>query len=129
MDRKTLQALHTKTGELITVCNRMLAAVISLGSLFCLMLMASMVLAQKPEQVFHIQAFMINYSEFAKAEAPSDVAVAAQKAGPLHKDPNWDGAVAGAGMGLTVGRNIPLIGGVAGPIIGALIGYRMDSKI
>ncbi len=44
-------------------------------------------------------------------------------------DPNWDGALAGWGVGSAYGIFIPVIGPVAGPMLGAAIGYNLDSEL
>lgn len=126
-----LRSLHNQTGQLLTIGSRLLAAVVVLGSLFCLFSVAALYLFRHPERVFQTQAFMLNYAEFAHANNRQEQAAT----GPDHlrpqghQDPDWDGAFAGASIGLTLGRNIPLIGYVAGPVAGALIGYKLDSKI
>jgi hypothetical protein len=130
--------MHVTTGETITICNRLLAAVILLGSLFCLMLLASLQLARNPEEVLKLQAFAFNYNEFAslnRQEAQEQVLISANRkhfppkgAEPV-EDPNWDGMLAGAGLGFTLARGLPFIGPVAGPVVGAVIGYRLDSRI
>lgn len=129
--RTFLESLHRRTEKLITIGNRTLAAVISLGSVFCLIAFACFHLAKQPEKTFHMQAFMFNYSDFSHAQA--DVVPTTSAQSTLHKntpqDPNWDGAVAGSSLGFSIGRNIPLIGCVVGPVVGAMLGYELDSRI
>lgn len=130
--RPLLERMHWETGKLLKIGNRLLAAVVSIGGIFCVMAFFSLQLVRQPEKVLHLQAFIFNYSEFAHVQEDRVPPLAT----PIHStlatkanDPNWDGMMAGAGLGFNLGRNIPLVGSVAGPIIGAMIGYTMDSKI
>jgi hypothetical protein len=90
-------------------------------------------LIRNPEQTLHTQAFKFNYTEFASAAAhPSTDGTPANTPSTLstqHTDPNWDGMLAGAGLGLTLGRNVPFIGYVGGSVLGAMLGYHLDSRI
>lgn len=129
--RNLLERLHADTGKLLKIGNRLMAAVVCLGGVFCLMAFLGLQVTKQPEKVLHLQAFMFNYSEFAHIQEDALASNAGASPMSVHKanDPNWDGLMAGAGLGYNLGRNIPLIGCVAGPIIGAMIGYDMDSKI
>ena len=129
--RTFLESLHRGTGKLIIIGNRTLAAIVALGSLFCLLAFGCFHLVRQPEKVFHMQAFMFNYSDFSHAEADALAASSAsgRPKGNTPQDPNWDGVLAGSSLGFTLGRNIPLIGGVVGPVAGAILGYEMDSRI
>ncbi|MCE3235885.1 MAG: hypothetical protein K0Q50_2065 [Vampirovibrio sp.] len=129
--RAILERLHSDTGKLLKIGNRLMAAVVSLGGIFCLMAFMGMQLAKQPEKTLHLQAFMFNYSEFAHIQEDTQTAPSDKSGTTVRKpnDPNWDGLMAGAGLGFNMGRNIPLIGVVVGPVIGAMIGYDMDSKI
>lgn len=132
MSRQTgpfLERLHQSTGVVLSLCNRLLAGVVALGSIFCLLVLGAVQLAHNPEKVLHTQSFNFNYNEFSQVDAQSDLEGSAAKAVMSPKDENWDGVLAGVGLGYTVGRNIPLVGSVAGPLVGALIGYRLDSRI
>jgi hypothetical protein len=126
----TLEALHHRTGRLVVFGNRLLAAIVLLGAMFCLISLMTLSLLQNPEKLLHTQAFMMNYTEFSQTES-EEIPTSTLDAWPNVQatDPNWDGMLAGAGIGATFGQNIPLIGCIGGPIIGAIIGYQLDSRI
>ena len=132
---QTLKNMHASTGRMLTACNRLIAAVALLGSLFFLMMLASLHLSQQPEKILHLQAFSFNYSEFSHLRLANRLStgvtpvVASQVALESLKDPVWDGALAGLGLGFTLGRTIPFIGGMVGPVAGAMLGYQLDSRI
>lgn len=128
--RDMLKSLHRVTGDVLTLCNRLMACAVVLGAVFFLMTLAAIHLSRQPEKMMNMQAFLFNYTEFAHAQAaPAQVATVPTARAPGKQDPNWDGTLAGSGIGFTLGRNIPLIGIIAGPITGAMLGFQMDSKI
>lgn len=126
MTRNHLQEVHQKTGELITMCNRLLVAVVLLGTLFCLMMLSGFKLLQNPEQILTNQAFSMNYLESAQNET---IRKTGGLEGEAMRDPNWDGIVAGGSLGMTIGSGIPFVGAYIGPLMGAVVGYRMDARI
>jgi len=128
--RPPLEVLHHRTGQLLTIGRRLLAAIVLLGSIFCVISLMTLHVLKNPEETLHTQAFMMNYTEFSKtALAQAQVKQLAANHNKQNTDPNWDGMLAGAGIGATLGRGIPMIGSITGPVIGALIGYQLDSRI
>lgn len=128
--RYILKSLHRTTGDVLTLCNRLMACALVLGTVFFLMTLASIHLSRQPEKLLNMQAFMFNYTEFAHVQAaPQASTTPASATANKKQDPNWDGTLAGTGLGFTLGRTIPLIGVIAGPIGGAMLGFQMDSKI
>lgn len=128
--RAALEALHRSTGELLKLGRRLLTAIIVMGTLFGMLCMAILNLLQQPEAFLNTQAFMFNYAEAARIESAPTMQTSSQPtliAKP--KDPNWDGTLAGASVGFNLGQNIPFIGIVGGPVLGAILGYQLDSKI
>lgn len=129
-NRTTLETLHHRTGRLVIFGNRLIVAVVLLGAMFCAISLVALSMIKNPERILHTQAFMMNYTEFYQTESantpfnPSGIQQTMQTS-----DPNWDGMLAGAGVGATLGQNIPLIGCIGGPILGAVIGYQLDSHI
>lgn len=117
--RQFLETLHLKTGEMLVLCGRMLATVVALGAFFCLMMLGGLLMTQHPERIFQTQSFQFNYVDFNRGHANP-------KSQP---DPSWDGAAAGFGLGLEVGRVLPWVGPIAGPVVGAVMGYRLDKRI
>lgn len=126
-----LKVIHRRVGLLVQTGNRLLASVVVLGIMFGLLSVYSLQLLQHPEQVLRLQSFMFNYSEFSQVErnALSSGQAHALKVEKKSHDPNWDGAIAGASLGLAVGRDLPVIGLFVGPVVGATIGYELDSRI
>jgi hypothetical protein len=125
-----LETIHHRTGRLVVLGNRLLAAIVLLGALFCVISVTALGILKNPEQFLHTQAFMMNYTEFSRAQAvltPTHTERNPQDSD--NTDPDWDGMLAGAGIGATLGQNIPLLGSIGGPIIGAVIGYQLDSRI
>lgn len=128
--RNWLYIAHHRTGLLIKGGNRLFAAVLLLGGLFSVLCTAFLNLLQKPEQSLHIQAFMFNQAEFAQAErGESGLSGLRKKPASKALDPNWDGAIAGAGLGFSAGQGIPMIGMIVGPLVGAVICYHLDDRI
>lgn len=129
-DRNWLSVTHHRTGLLIKSGNRLLAAVLLLGGLFGIGCTGFINLMQKPEQSLQIQGFLFNQAEFAQAEQGQSGFQGLRKS-PVSKalDPNWDGAVAGASLGWSAGRSIPVIGWVVGPLVGAAVGYQLDERV
>lgn len=125
-----LQKAHNRSGELLRAGNRLLACGLLLGSLFCVLSVYAAQFVEQPEQALKLQAFMVNYAEFNRAprhEQTRDFLLRAERKVP--SDPNWDGVLAGASLGLAVGRNIPIIGVIICPVVGAMVGYQLDSKV
>lgn len=126
----SLESMHRKIGLLLQSGQRLLCAILILGVSFCMLSILIFKVVKQPEAYLHTQGFMLNYAEIAKAEP-----------NPLHTmqdnpnrashtaDPNWDGTLAGASAGFNLGQNIPFIGSVCGPVLGAIIGYKLDSRI
>ncbi len=130
VDLNWLYIAHQRTGLLIKGGNRLLAAVLLLGGLFAVGCTGFINFMQKPEQSLQIQGFMFNHAEFAQAERGQSGLQGLRKAPEASAlDPNWDGAVAGAGLGWSVGRSIPVFGSIVGPLVGAVICYHLDERI
>jgi hypothetical protein len=128
--RHDLKNLHRLTGAVLSLCNRLMVSVVVLGGAFFLMTLVSVRLANEPENILRMQGFMFNYTEFSRAETlqqPQAGSVSNASARP--QDPDWDGALAGGGLGLTLGRTIPFVGVIIGPITGAMLGFKLDSRI
>jgi hypothetical protein len=126
----TLESLHRNTGKLLRYGQRLLVAIFIMGPLFCLLSISILKLIRQPEAFLNTQAFMVNYTEAAQGDAASEITAnnhVLRVSKP--KDPNWDGTLAGASVGFSLGQNIPLIGVIGGPVLGAIIGYEMDSRI
>ncbi len=129
-DRQLLESIRERIAHLLHSGNRLLACGLSLGAIFCVMAVYANQFIKAPEQALHLQDFMFNASEFAQAEqswTELKPGHSLEKQKPV--DPNWDGTLAGISLGITVGRSIPVVGYVLGPIAGAMIGYQLDSKI
>ncbi len=126
MTRAELQRIHARTGRLIMLCNRLLAAMVVLGVLFCAIMAGGMQVLSRPERFFATQAFSVNYMESTERET---VLKTGQLNGQAQRDPNWDGIVAGSSIGTTLGSSIPFVGPYLGPVAGAVVGYRMDSRL
>lgn len=127
---ESLKATHQKVALLLRAGNRLLVYGLALGSIFCLFSVYALQFIQQPEQALRLQAFMVNYSEFNRVEQPVVFVGSAMQSKKLKpQDPNWDGAVAGASLGLAVGRDVPMIGMVICPVVGAMVGYQLDSRI
>jgi hypothetical protein len=125
-----LESVHRKTGDILRLCTRLMAAMICFGTVFSILVIMGMTVARYPERLLQVQAFMFNYNEFSHSEhalKTESSAIVSPKAGL--SDPNWDGMLAGAGIGFTIGRDIPLVGFVVAPIAGAFLGYQLDKKI
>lgn len=131
------QTLHSAVGLLVKSGSRLLITVITLGTVFCVITSCILQLSKSPEQTLYLKTFMFNYSEFSrvatrtgtdalKAARPEQTA---SNGRTVQQDPNWDGVLAGASLGYTLGRNVPFIGSVGGPLLGMAIGYQMDSRI
>jgi hypothetical protein len=126
----TLKILHESIGSLLTLGHRLLAAILIMGSTFCLFSLVVFNILRQPELLLHNQAFLFNYA--------SSSSETSKVLSPIHpgevtrikpKDPNWDGALAGVSLGFTLGQNIPLVGMFIGPVFGGFLGYEMDSRI
>jgi hypothetical protein len=126
----TLKILHESIGSLLTLGHRLLAAILIMGSAFCLFSLVVFNILRQPELLLHNQAFLFNYAS-SSSETPKVL-------NPIHsgevarvkpKDPNWDGTLAGVSLGFTLGQNIPLVGMFIGPVFGGILGYEMDSRI
>lgn len=74
------------------------------------------VMLENPTGALNLASVKLNAQEYAP-----------ERAEPT--DPNWDGALAGLGVGGAYGIFIPVIGPVAGPMLGAAIGYKLDSEL
>jgi hypothetical protein len=128
--RAHLEALHCSTGRLLRLGHRLLAAVVVMGTLFCMLSMALLNLLQQPEAFLNTQAFMFNYAEAARLENAPGMALDKAPVLPAKpKDPNWDGTLAGTSVGFNLGQNIPMVGLICGPVLGAILGYELDSRI
>lgn len=128
--RNILEKVHARVRMATVVCSRLLMAVVVLGSLFSLLAWSATQVFQTPEVFFRMQAFRFTHYEFSTLSAQHVAERARRNPGrEASSDPDWDGAFAGASLGLTLGRNVPLIGGVLGPVAGGVIGYRMDKRI
>jgi len=126
----TLESMHHKTGTLLMLGQRLLSATFILGTMFCMFAYGLAEVIRQPEAYLHMQGFMFNYAEMAQGEAAPYMKVDNLPVLPEHPtDPNWDGTLAGASAGYTVGQNIPFIGSFCGPVLGAILGYRLDSRI
>ncbi|WP_373532131.1 hypothetical protein [Vampirovibrio sp.] len=126
-----LETAQARIALLVKLGNRLLAGILLMGGLFCVMSIMFTQLLKQPEQALQLQAFAFNYSDFAKVEK-GRVLSARETTSPENaglEDPNWDGTLAGASLGLAVGRDLPVIGWVIGPVVGAMLGYQLDSHI
>jgi hypothetical protein len=130
-----LEIAHYRTGLLVKLGNRLLLAIFLMGGLFCVMSVMLIHFLNRPEAVLHLHAFAFNYSDFVQAEEGRVVShremFSSQENArrDFSHDPNWDGAIAGASLGLAVGRDVPVVGLVFGPVIGAMVGYQLDTRI
>lgn len=125
-----LYKTHQGTAILIQAGNRLLASVLLLGGLFAIGCTGFLNFLQKPEQPLHLQAFIFNQAEFAQAERGESGLNNLRKAPQRNVlDPNWDGALAGAGLGWSAGQSIPVLGIVIGPVLGAIVGYHLDERV
>lgn len=128
--RHLLEATRHRTAVLLRTGNRLLAGILSLGSIFCVLSVLFANLLKQPEQALQVQAFMFNYSDFSQAEQGLPLSSRLKPSQQVKPhDPNWDGVIAGASLGLAIGRDIPVIGLVIGPVIGATLGYQLDSRV
>lgn len=131
--KQFLEASHRNLGAILFACNRLISMIVVLGGFFILMTLAALHLAGSPEKSLQMQAYMFNYLEFSQPAGTSRAqiasAVMAPEASATIRDPNWDGTAAGLAAGFTMGRQIPFVGVFIGPIAGAIVGYRMDSRI
>jgi hypothetical protein len=126
----SLESLHQNTGLLLKYGQRLFCAMIVMGTLFCMFSYAVAKVLKQPEAFLHTQGFMFNYAEMAQGDAAPYMKTNNLPMLPDHpKDPNWDGTVAGASVGFTIGQNNPIIGSGCGPVFGALLGYQLDSRI
>jgi len=129
----TLKILHESIGSLLTLGHRLLAAILIMGSAFCLFSLVIFNILRQPELLLHNQAFLFNYasssSETSKVLNPIHPGEVVGIKQNKPKDPNWDGTLAGASLGFTLGQNIPLVGMFIGPVFGGILGYEMDSRI
>lgn len=130
-----LSLLHHKTGEVLRLCSRMMAAVVVLGTVFCLLLTGVVHVLQHPARVLKTQAFMVNQLETMETKKMLQQELARNAnddrtaQAPLLHDPNWDGLLAGAGAGWTLGRSVPVLGAILGPAVGAWMGYQLDARV
>ncbi|HEY9745116.1 MAG TPA: hypothetical protein V6C99_02740 [Oculatellaceae cyanobacterium] len=120
--RQFLETLHLKSGQLLVLSSRLLAMVLALGAFCSLVLLGGLLMTRHPEQVFQLESFQINYQELNRSAEPETWT-------SVQLDPAWDGALVGFGLGVEVGRMVPVIGVVAGPVFGAVLGYQLDKQI
>lgn len=137
--RQFLESLHWRMGQTLVIGSRTLAAIVALGAFFCLMMLGGLSMMRHPEQVFHTRLFQMNYAEL-KPETNSEThQQTSPKTGKnqalpstsdeVGLDPDWDGALAGFGVGYEVGQSIPVVGSIVGPMLGAVVGYQLDKQI
>jgi len=128
-DIRTLQSVHQGIGEILALLNRIVTCGVVLGLAFSITAYGFLNLGREPEKLLNLQAFLFNYTELAhageKLGPPSQTGGAGQKT----QDPVWDGFMAGAGIGMTVGRSIPFIGGIIGFVTGGMIGHQVDQRV
>jgi hypothetical protein len=136
--RSVLELVHDRLGDVLRWSNRATAALVSLGSIFFLLAAFTIQIAREPDKMLHTQAFFYNYREFSEANRLAVIAKEETSTPPISggepdedalKDPDWDGAVAGAAVGYSLGQSIPLVGFALGPVIGGFLGYKMDQRI
>ncbi len=129
----SLKALHRQLGELFHL-GRLLAVTIAvMGSLFTLLTVFMLKAVHHPETLLHAQGYLLNYKELHALEASSasqpprfnDLQTSTRKP----TDPNWDGALAGGSLGFNLGQNVPVIGLIGGPLLGAILGYELDKQL
>lgn len=125
----TLESMHHRTGLLLKYGQRLLCAAMVMGAGFCVFSFLVAQLLQQPEAYLHTQGFMFNYAEIAHGESAPAILANGHTGQKNQKDPNWDGALAGASLGFTLGQNIPFIGAACGPVLGGILGYELDSRI
>lgn len=121
---------HRWTAWLVRSGNRLFLAILLLGSLFGAFTMGLWQVLQKPEQALQIQGFLYNLAEFDQAGQGQSGPPQPQKSRQANRlDPSWDGALAGAGLGWSVGQSVPVIGSIAGSLLGAVVCYQLDERI
>ncbi len=141
-----LELLNQQGEAFVRFTRRFFAVALVLGVAFTLFADFAANVSRTPERYLFIQGFAFNYSEAINKPVqrvtlagPHAIATAQTQAlqnsqtlaitGPEVSDPNWDGALTGATIGLNAGQQIPIIGPVLGPLIGAWYGYRLDARI
>lgn len=116
---QAVRRAHYVTGQWLFVINRLLFGFVALGLVFTMGYMPLANVVENPEVQLQAQAFQINYYEMVKSRQDEVVAT----------DPDWDGALAGMSTGYTMTRDLPFVLPMMGAVIGAVIGFQLDSKI
>ncbi len=113
MTRKSSKGKHSGKLSIVTVCRCVAIAFAS-----CLMFLAvalfTISLVMHPERYIQVSA------------PPASATEAAVEPG---QDPNWDGALAGAGIGYSYGGYFPFLGAPVTALLGGIIGYQLDKSI
>jgi hypothetical protein len=123
--------LHECLGVILRICTRMMTVTLCLGVLFCTLVLGVLKVVESPQAwrnnhpfvVFLLAPDLVQSFDQAdySSDGPHSIAAAV-------RDPNWDGMLVGGVWGTTLGQGIPLIGGVAGPVVGAALGYLVDKR-
>lgn len=108
------------TGRWVYALNRVMVGFLALGIVFTLGFMPISALIENPETQLQVQAFQINYYEMVKSR--QDTGIEAQ-------DPDWDGVLSGMTTGYALTRNMPFVLPMMGALVGAAVGYQLDSRI
>lgn len=119
--------LHERLGALLRICMRLMTVTLCLGVIFCSLVAGILKVSASPQS--WIQEHRLAVSMVAPELAYPDLGKPVQPNRAMVCDPNWDGLLVGGLWGATLGPNIPLVGGVAGPVLGATFGYLIDKNL
>lgn len=115
MADRMIDRIHRSTGRLVRWTNAILFGAFTLGTAFVLLTLPLLKLAENPYQMLKGQTFMVNHIQLG--------------AGQPQADPVWDGMLAGISTGYALGKGVPFMGVIAGPLLGALIGHQVDQDL
>jgi hypothetical protein len=108
-----INTLCAVLGQWLLASGQLLVVIPILGFAFMTLTGQWMQWTANPYDMLRVQALSYNY-----AEVVSDV-----------RDPNWDGAASGLMLGLAFSNTLPVIGPAVAPVVGAVMGYRMDAQL
>lgn len=118
-----IQKLHQYLGESLVLCNQLIATVVLLGLIFFTGFAFIMLGLQNPAKLLQLEGASLNYQQVATPAWQLENVQNSQT-----QDPDWDGVLSGAEVGLALGQGLPLVGPIVGPLAGAIFGYEADRQ-
>lgn len=114
---------HRLIGRMLSVTLKAAWTVVACGLFFTLITFWTQEIISQPLTLFKMEGTLVNMQDYA------EINQTVSNSSATAIDPDWDGALAGFSLGCAYTSSIPIVGPVLSPLLGAIVGYQLDSSV